>query len=36
MVQMVKDGGDMFLRNSGNHLQDSMASQPRTPQLTTI
>jgi hypothetical protein len=27
-----EDGGDKFLRNVGNHLQDYTGSQPRTPQ----
>jgi hypothetical protein len=29
-----EDGGDTFLRNIGNHLQDYTASQPRKPQST--
>jgi hypothetical protein len=33
-IFMVEDGGDMFLQNFGNHLQDNMMSQPWRPQLT--
>jgi hypothetical protein len=31
-----EDGDDKFLRNTGNHVQDYMASHPRRPQSTTL
>jgi hypothetical protein len=30
----TEDGGDMFLQNIGNHLQDYTASKPRWPRST--
>jgi hypothetical protein len=29
-------GGDIFLQNTGNHLQDLMVPQPRRPRMTNI
>jgi hypothetical protein len=30
-LSYLEDGGDIFLQNPGNHIQDCMVSQPRKP-----
>jgi hypothetical protein len=32
----VEDGGDTFLWNVGNHLQDYTVSKPRRPKSTSL
>jgi hypothetical protein len=31
-----EDGGEIFIRNAGNHLQDYTESQSRNPQLSPL
>jgi hypothetical protein len=33
---LPEDGGNKFLKNIGNHIQDHMASQTITPQSTFL